>query len=157
MALAIIGLKNKQDELSYDSPKPIEKALRLIQERACEDKQQLHEEFGIQLFSEKHPINFVGYKVYPTHTFIRNSTKYKFKRKVRKLRGEALRRVLASYKGWLQHCNGRHLWQVVTHFSSYKGFNTKPKKKDVVKYYKFQFIKNNKIYLWNYNRITDCP
>lgn len=143
--------------LSCDSPKPIEQGIKLLQQRAEEDGQILHENYGVQLFSERHPVDFVGYKVYPTHTFIRNSTKYKFKRKVRKLRGEALRRVLTSYKGWLQCCNGRHLWQVVTHMASYAGFNTKPKKKDVVHYYKYQFIKNNKVYLWNYNRILECP
>ena len=51
-------------------------------------------------------IDFVGYRFYHTHILLRKSIKQNFARKVAKGIGPA---SLASYKGWIKHCNGRNL------------------------------------------------
>lgn len=51
-------------------------------------------------------IDFVGYKLYHTHTLLRKSIKQRFARKMAKGASE---QSIASYKGWAGHCNSRHL------------------------------------------------
>lgn len=75
-----------------ESLEAIEKGIKIILEYAEVDlNQEVHTDYGIQTIDERHPVNFVGYKIYPTHTFIRDATKYKFKRKVKANRREDLR------------------------------------------------------------------
>lgn len=79
-------------------------------------EQPVHDNIGVQKLDEKHPIDFIGYKFYKTYTWIRDSIKYKFKRKVKKYSSNInkLMPVLAAYKGWLMHCSGLKLWRRVT-------------------------------------------
>lgn len=78
-------------------------------------EQPLHESVGVQRLCQQHPIDFVGYKFYPDHTLIRTRTKTQFKCKCRHIKSEPERsQMLASYNGWLSHCNGLHLWQTTT-------------------------------------------
>lgn len=51
-------------------------------------------------------IDFVGYRFYHTHTLLRKSIKKNFARSVAKGANAA---SVASYTGWVKHCNGRHL------------------------------------------------
>lgn len=47
-------------------------------------------------------IDFVGYRIYPTHTLLRKSIKKSF---IKAKKPQSL----AAYKGWLKHCNARNL------------------------------------------------
>jgi RNA-directed DNA polymerase len=51
-------------------------------------------------------IDFVGYRFYHTHTLLRKSIKKRFARMLSCNRNE---RSIASYNGWLSHCNSKHL------------------------------------------------
>jgi RNA-directed DNA polymerase len=51
-------------------------------------------------------IDFVGYPSWHTHTYIRKSIKKKF---IKMLKRNKNRDSINSYKGWIKHCNGKHL------------------------------------------------
>jgi len=51
-------------------------------------------------------IDFVGYVFYHTHTMLRKTIKRRFARMLARRKNPA---SIASYKGWLKHCNSRHL------------------------------------------------
>lgn len=55
---------------------------------------------------EKRGIDFVGYVFYHTHTKLRKGIKQNFARMVYKHKNS---QSIASYKGWLKHCNGKNL------------------------------------------------
>lgn len=58
------------------------------------------------------PIDFLGYKFYPTHTLIRNSIKRNFIRKARKFNqthSVKSKRSITSLYGWIGHANGHNL------------------------------------------------
>lgn len=59
-------------------------------------------------------IDFVGYKLYHTHTLLRKSIKYKMFKLVRKYKEdtitlEDLKQRMASYFGQLKYCNSKNL------------------------------------------------
>lgn len=59
-------------------------------------------------------IDFVGYKLYHTHTLLRKSIKYKMFKLIRKCKegkitAEELSRRMASYFGWLKYCDSKNL------------------------------------------------
>lgn len=59
-------------------------------------------------------IDFLGYRFFGTHTILRESTAKRMKRRMREIseRGlwdEHARSTVASYRGWLQWCDGRGL------------------------------------------------
>lgn len=51
-------------------------------------------------------INFVGYICYHTHTRIRPSIKRRMARMIRRRKNRA---SIGAYKGWMDHCDSRHL------------------------------------------------
>lgn len=51
-------------------------------------------------------VDIVGYKIYPQYIFIRKSIKQRYKRMLRTNRNE---KSIASYNGWLNHANCKHL------------------------------------------------
>jgi RNA-directed DNA polymerase len=51
-------------------------------------------------------IDFVGYVFYHTHIRLRKSIKKNF---ARMMSGHRNRASIASYNGWISHCNGKHL------------------------------------------------
>lgn len=58
------------------------------------------------------PVDFIGYRFFYTHTLVRKSIKKSFVRvalKYNKQKSIRLRRSLASYYGWLIHCNSYNL------------------------------------------------
>ena len=57
-------------------------------------------------------IDFVGYVFYHTHTLLRKTIKKNFARMLKKRRNRA---SIASYKGWLKHCNSRNLLKKLLH------------------------------------------
>ena len=66
----------------------------------------------IRLFPTDQGIDFAGYVFKHTYTKIRKSLKFRFKRMLRKYNGipfESFRQRIASYYGWLIHCDGIHL------------------------------------------------
>ena len=108
------------------SPKAVWQAVNRIKEWAdnilC---QPIHTNIGVQRLDEVHPIDYCGYLFYPDHTLLRKETKYRFKRKFNKTkdRPELHQQVLASYKGWLEHCNGLNLWRKVTGMKKFSDLN----------------------------------
>lgn len=51
-------------------------------------------------------IDFVGYRFYHTHVLLRKNIKKNFARMIAKRKNP---KSIASYKGWANHCNSRHL------------------------------------------------
>lgn len=51
-------------------------------------------------------IDFVGYRFYHTHTLLRKSIKQAFARMLKSRKNDA---SIASYNGWIKHCDGKHL------------------------------------------------
>lgn len=60
----------------------------------------------------KRGIDFVGYVFYHTHTKVRKTIKQRFARMLAKRKNT---RSIASYNGWLAHCNSRHLTKKLLH------------------------------------------
>jgi len=54
-------------------------------------------------------INFVGYRIWPTHKLIRKDSIKRAKRKLKRLRGEPLQLFLASWRGHIGHANTYNL------------------------------------------------
>ncbi|MFA6260377.1 MAG: RNA-directed DNA polymerase [Bacteroidia bacterium] len=57
-------------------------------------------------------VDFVGYVHYHIHTSLRKSIKQRF---ARMLKSNRTRASIASYNGWIQHCDGRNLFNTLTH------------------------------------------
>jgi RNA-directed DNA polymerase len=51
-------------------------------------------------------IDFVGYRFYHSHTLLRKSIKQRFAKMLSRRRNDT---SIASYWGWVKHCNGTHL------------------------------------------------
>lgn len=93
--------------------------------------QPLHDEVGMEIIDDEHFCDFVGYRFYFGHTFMRKGMREKFERRMHNLRDEMLRyQVATSYKGWLMHCNGFSLWCDVMDMKSFKDLKV-PKFEDV--------------------------
>lgn len=60
---------------------------------------------------EKRGIDFVGYKMFHTHTLLRKSIKKAF---IRMLKRRKNIKSIASYNGWLKHCNSMNLKNLIT-------------------------------------------
>lgn len=107
------------------SPDVVQKAIDTARNYVLTELEQpLHTNVGIQKLDDVHPIDFVGYLFYYDHTKVRKDTKYRFKRTTSRTKDEEkLKRVLSSYKGWLMHCNGLHLWQTVTGMKRFSDLN----------------------------------
>lgn len=108
------------------------KANAILEEYASKEmEQRLHEEVGMEIIDEKNFCDFVGYRFYFGHTFLRKAMKEKWETKMNTLK-DPLRRyqVATSYKGWLMHCNGFKLWCSIMNMKSYKDLQV-PKFEDV--------------------------
>lgn len=55
---------------------------------------------------ESRGIDFVGYKIFHTHCLLRKSIKTRFVKMIRRNKNQ---RSINSYKGWINHCNGKNL------------------------------------------------
>jgi hypothetical protein len=55
---------------------------------------------------ETRGIDFVGYKIFHTHTLLRKGIKQSFARMLKRKTNTA---SIASYTGWTKHCNSNHL------------------------------------------------
>lgn len=60
-------------------------------------------------------IDFVGYRIFHTHTLLKKSIKKKFCKKINKLNKkqnidkDTYKQKICSYIGWIKYCNGRNL------------------------------------------------
>lgn len=60
-------------------------------------------------------IDFVGYRIFHTHTLLRKSIKKRFCKKINKLNKkqnldkDTYKQKICSYIGWIKYCNGRNL------------------------------------------------
>lgn len=105
-----------------ETAKDVWKAVNFIISYARDEMQQpLHENIGVQIIDKENLLDFVGYRFYIDHTWLRKRMKKKFKRKMARLKEPMHRyRVAVSYKGWLQHCDGFNLWCKVMNMKSFK-------------------------------------
>lgn len=109
--------------------------------------QPLHDNVNVEHLTNTVCIDFVGYQFFKDYTLIRKKMKKRFGRKIRHLDKQIAKgiptadsmkgMVLASYKGWLMHCNGRNLWRKITGMKSFSELNIKreSKSKDGQVYY----------------------
>lgn len=103
-------------------------------------EQPLHTNVNVEHLTNDVGLSFVGYVFFKDYTLIRKKMKQRMKRKVRKYdrkmaRGDnekdientkrKKRETLASYKGWLMHSDGRHLWRKVTGMKKFSELNIK--------------------------------
>ncbi len=61
-------------------------------------------------------VDFIGYKFFPTHTLLRKRIKKNIKKKVNQLKNaddETWKNQMASYYGWLKHCDGKNLLKTI--------------------------------------------
>lgn len=109
--------------------------------------QPLHSNINVEHVTNTVGIDFVGYVFYKDYTLIRKKMKMRFRRKAEhfsrqiadgKPNAEERRRMtLASYKGWLMHCNGRNLWKKITGMKNFSELNIRHESvsKDGQKFY----------------------
>jgi retron-type reverse transcriptase len=57
-------------------------------------------------------LDFVGYRFYHTHILLRKRIKQRFIRMLKNRRND---KFIASYYGWIKHCNGKHLLKKLLH------------------------------------------
>ena len=102
---------------------------RKINQRVRNLNMKLKNNYQIYKVDEK-GIDFLGYKIFKTHTIIRTHTKNNFIRKTSKMNFKNLTdkniNVLGSYWGIFKHGDCRRLWRIYTH--NYGGFQQKNKK-----------------------------
>ena len=116
--------------IGYDS-KTVWKAVEKIRWYAQEVlRQPLHANINVEHLTNDVGIDFVGYVFYKDYTLLRKSIKKRFKRKLKKIQNNEYdenrrQSVLASYKGWLMHCNGINLWRKVTGMKNFSEINIK--------------------------------
>jgi RNA-directed DNA polymerase len=97
------GDKRSLHQLRYDIDKYLSETLKLT----------IKENY--QVFPvDSRSIDFVGYRFYHSHTLLRKSIKQNFARMLARRNNNA---SIASYWGWLKHCNGAHLLKTLLHAS----------------------------------------
>ena len=68
-----------------------------------------------RIFPVTEGIDYLGYVIYPEKTLLRKRNKKKAARRLKKVKSKKRRRELeASLYAMLKHCNGRHLFKVLT-------------------------------------------
>lgn len=92
--------------LSYLGPKQSHALLADIRSY-CETRLKLELKGNYQVFAVKdRGIDFIGYVFYHNYTLLRKSIKKNLARKVKR---HCRSQTLASYKGWMKHCDSKHL------------------------------------------------
>lgn len=112
-------------------------------------------------------ISFVGYVFYHHKIKIRKNIKTNINKKINKYKNnkitkEKFKRIMCSYFGWLKYCNSKHYLKTLEiktniHYSNWNGIESNISKFynktikiidicDYFKYYKINFIYNNKPY-----------
>lgn len=97
----------------------------LIQmQKYLQDNLKLQIKSNWQIFkTNSRGIDFVGYKIFHTHTLLRKSIKKSFCKRISKLNKDneleprEYKQQICSYLGWLKYCNGRNL---LTKLAKYK-------------------------------------
>lgn len=78
---------------------------------------------------EARGIDFLGYVIRHDYVLVRKHIKKRVARRLHKVKSQKRRYVvLASFWGWIKHCNGRHLFYKLTNMKSFKdlGVTYKP-------------------------------
>jgi len=110
------------------------KAVELVRSYADEViRQPLHTNVNVEHLTNEVGIDFVGYRFFKDYTLLRKKIKQRMRRRVTRLdcrisggdlaAKEEKRMSLASYKGWLMHCNGRNLWFKITGMRKFSELN----------------------------------
>lgn len=109
------------------SPAALWQAIKLVQAEANDNLEQpLHTNIGVQKLTNEHGIDYIGYKFFLDYTYIRKDIKQRFLHSFNHPKDEKSRQAtVASYKGWLMHCNALHLWQTITGMKSFADLGLK--------------------------------
>lgn len=78
---------------------------------------------------EARGIDFLGYVTWHDYVLVRKHIKQKVARRLQKVKSKKRKYVvLASFWGWVKHCNGKHLFFKLTNMKSFKdlGVTYKP-------------------------------
>ena len=73
-------------------------------------------------------IDFVGYRVFHTHTLLRKRIKKRFCKKINKLNKkqnldkDTYKQKICSYIGWIKYCNGRNLLNKMSKYKELLGY-----------------------------------
>lgn len=121
--------------MGFDTKK-VWKAVELVRDYAeGEINQPLHTNVNVEHLTNDVGLDFVGYVFFKDYTRIRKKMKKRMKRKYARFTErieagdstakEELRMTMASYKGWLMHCNGRNLWKSITGMKKFSELNIK--------------------------------
>lgn len=98
--------------------------------RLVEDELHLTVKDNYQVFPvESRGIDFLGYVIRHDYVLVRKHIKKKVARRLHKVKSQKRKYiVLASFWGWVKHCNGRHLFFKLTNMKSFKdlGVTYKP-------------------------------
>lgn len=87
-------------------------------------EQPLHDGVCVQIIDNRHALDFVGFQFFKDHTLLRKRMKIRFKKRMRRnLTPLKHRQMMASYKGWLMHCDGFALWKKITNMNSFDDFD----------------------------------
>ena len=105
-------------------------------------KQYLEERLNIsfkdnwQIFKvDDRGIDFVGYKIFHTHTLLRKRIKKNFCKKLSRLNKKqnldrhVYQQKICSYIGWIKYCNGRNLFNKMTKHKELLQYISKNKKR----------------------------
>lgn len=119
-----------------NDPKKIWQAVELVRDYADSVIfQPLHTNVNVEHLTNDVGLDFVGFVFYKDYTLIRKKMKTRMRRKYNRFKQrieagdetakEQLRMTMASYKGWLMHCDGRNLWQKITGMKKFSDLNIK--------------------------------
>lgn len=105
--------------------KEVWEAVNYIKEYSAKNlHQSLHTGYNVQIIDHTHSLDYVGDCFYFNHTLLRKRMKERFKKKVHNLVNPIIRhQALASYKGWLENCDGFNLWRRITKMNSFDDFD----------------------------------
>lgn len=131
--------------LGFDT-KVLWEAINTIRDYAANVLEQpLHTNINVEHLTNDVGLSFVGYVFFKDYTLIRKKMKTRMKRKLNKYnrkiaqsknnndKDKAEKRkyeILASYKGWLMHSDGRNLWYKTTGMKSFSDLNIKSNVRD---------------------------
>lgn len=125
-----------------------------IRRFAMETGLGVHDGTDVNKVTEQTSIDFVGYRVFTNRTAIRKRIKMRMKH-------TETHNALISYRGWLQHCNGRTLWQKIKKMKKFSDLGIKKIDRDEkgrmffdVPMVKCEFLKDRTIVVKNFQ--ADC-
>lgn len=136
------------------SKKDVWQAVDQIRRFASTAGLEVHDGIDVDRVTEQTAIDFVGYRVFANRTAIRKRIKERMKHTENS-------NALISYRGWLQHCNGRTLWTKIKQMKKFSELGIKNIDRDEkgrmffdLPLVKCEFLKDRALIIKNFQ--ADC-